>query len=98
MDRLLVTGGSGLLGSNVALLGSSRFETQFTYNAHPVTISNCKGVMMNLADRKEVTEVVNSFKPHLIIHTAALLPGKLCEEDPAKARGQTDRYLHRLDL
>lgn len=86
MKRLLVTGGSGLLGSNVAYLGSDRFETQLTYNAHPVTIRNCTSVKMSLQDRKEVTGAIESFKPHLIIHTAALLPGKLCEEDPAKAR------------
>ena len=86
MDRLLVTGGSGLLGSNVAYLGSNRFETRMTYNTHPVAIKNCTGIKMNLEDRKEVTGAIESFKPHLIIHTAALLPGKLCEEDPAKAR------------
>jgi len=85
MDRLLMTGGSGLLGSNVAYLAGTRFETQFTYNVHPVNITNCTGVKMDLGDRENVGAVVREFNPHLIIHTAALL-GKYCDEDPALAQ------------
>jgi dTDP-4-dehydrorhamnose reductase len=86
MDRLLVTGGSGMLGSNVAYLGSNRFDTQITYNSHPVNVRKCAGAKMDLRDREDVTAAVERFKPHLIIHTAALLPAKLCEENPALAR------------
>ncbi len=80
MDRLLVTGGSGLLGSNVAYLASTRFDTLFTYNAHQVNIRNCTGVKMDLGDRERVGAVVREFSPHIIIHTAAIL-GKQCDEN-----------------
>lgn len=86
MDRLVVTGGSGLLGSNLAYLASSKFDTRMTYNAHPVNIRNCTGVKMDLRDRKSVMTVLREFNPHAIIHTAALLPAKLCEENPDLAR------------
>jgi len=95
MDRLLVTGGSGLLGGNVAYLGGTRFNTRFTYNLHQVSIGNCTGVRMDLAERKSVEAVVREFSPHLIIHTAALL-GRQCEDNPALAQttnGEGTRYL-----
>ncbi len=85
MDRLLVTGGSGLLGSNVAYLASTRFDTRFTYNAHQVNIRKCTGVKMDLGERESVKIVVREFKPQVVIHTAALL-GKQCEENPALAQ------------
>jgi len=86
MDRLFVTGGSGLLGSNIAYLGSTRFETQFSYSAHPVTIQKCRSVKMDLREPGEVRRVIEDFRPHVVVHTAALLPAKLCEEDPGLAQ------------
>jgi dTDP-4-dehydrorhamnose reductase len=86
MDRLLVTGGSGLLGSNVAYLGSDRFVAQLTYNSHPVSVPGCASVRMDLTNGIDVRRTVERFRPHLIVHTAALLPAKLCEENPALAR------------
>jgi dTDP-4-dehydrorhamnose reductase len=86
MDRLLVTGGSGLLGSNVAYLGSDRFATQLTYNSHSVSVPECASVRMDLTNGMDIRRTVEAFRPHLIIHTAALLPAQLCEENPALAR------------
>ncbi len=86
MDRLLITGGSGLLGSNVAYLGRNKFDSEITYNSHQVNIRKCKIVKMNLCDRESVRSAVLGFSPQLIIHTAALLPAKLCEENPALAQ------------
>ena len=86
MERLLVTGGSGMLGSNTAYLARERFDTQLTFNSHPVEIRNCASVQMDLRDRASVLRTVEGFRPHGIIHTAAFLPAKVCEEDPAMAR------------
>ncbi len=41
---------------------------------------------MNLQDRMDVKETVERFRPHLLINTAALLPAKLCEDNPTLAR------------
>ncbi len=86
MDRLLVTGGSGMLGSNTAYLARDRFDTQITFNAHPAEIRNCTSVQMDLRDRANVVRTVERFRPHVIIHTAAFVPAKACEENPAMAR------------
>ena len=86
MDRLLVTGGSGMLGSNVAYLARDRFATRFTFCSHPVSIPKCSGVELNLRDRIAVKRAIETYRPNLVINTAALLPAKLCEENPALAR------------
>lgn len=86
MDRLLVTGGSGMLGSNTAYLARDRFDTQITFNSHPVEIRNCASVRMDLRDLANVVRTVERFRPHVIIHTAAFVPAKLCEENPAMAQ------------
>ncbi len=86
MDRLLVTGGSGLLGGNVAYWGRDRFDTQITYHSHRAPVPKCSSVKMDLRDREDAITVVEGFGPHLIIHTAALLPAKLCEDNPALAQ------------
>lgn len=86
MDRLLVTGGSGMLGSNTAYLARDRFDTQLTFNSHPVMIRNCTSVQMDLRERANVVQTVEQFRPHVITHTAAFVPAKLCEENPAMAQ------------
>lgn len=82
MRRILITGGSGLLGANCAKLASSRYETWFTFNAHPVQIGGCKGLKLDITDAGQVKAVVNELKPDAILNAAALLPARLCEENP----------------
>lgn len=95
MDRLLVTGGSGMLGSNVAYLSRDRFATRFTFRSHPVSIPKCSGIKVDLQDCIAVKRAIETYRPNLIIHTAALLPAKLCEDDPVLARGiNTDGVRH----
>jgi dTDP-4-dehydrorhamnose reductase len=75
-----------MLGSNTAYLARDRFDTQVTFNSHPVEIPNCASVRMDLRERANVVRTVERFRPHVIIHTAAFLPAKLCEENPAMAQ------------
>jgi dTDP-4-dehydrorhamnose reductase len=89
MKKILITGGSGLLGSNIAKLAVSRFDVFATYNTHVVSL---KGVNFLQADlrRNESIDVIRKIAPDIIIHTAALTNLDVCEENP------DDAYAHNV--
>lgn len=50
--RLLVTGGSSLLGSNLAFIAAASHEVHATYHRHPVTIPGCRMHPLDLTDEE----------------------------------------------
>ena len=86
-DRVLITGGSGLLGSNTARMLSNDFEVYATYNTHPSQISGCRFLFLNITDKDQVVSVAREIKPSLIIHASGLINVDFCEtnEDDAWA-------------
>jgi len=84
MEKLLITGGSGLLGSNIAKIGTSRFKIMATYHTHPVDIEGVRCVKADLR-KKEDLEILRDFAPKAIIHCAALTNIDVCEDDPDAA-------------
>lgn len=87
MKRLLVTGISGLLGSNIALIGRnwSNFKIFGTFNSTPVTLGK-KSLKMELRNEQEVTRILKKVNPDVIIHTAAVTDVDKCEENKKIAR------------
>jgi dTDP-4-dehydrorhamnose reductase len=66
MMRLLVTGGSGFLGSHILRLAKGRYETFTTFFSHP-----CEdGVQLDVRDRDAVQAVLARLNPEVVIHTA----------------------------
>ena len=80
MKRLL-TIGSGLLGNNLAKIAVNEFTTFTTYNEHPLDIEGCKSYYLNIANRVDVTTLIQKLNPDYIIHTAALTNVDHCERD-----------------
>ena len=83
--KILVTGSNGLLGQkliqllskkdNVELLATSKGENRF---------KNKEGYQyqsLDITNRTEVLDVVDSFKPDAIINTAAMTNVDACESD-----------------
>jgi dTDP-4-dehydrorhamnose reductase len=76
--RLLVTGGSGLMGSKVAQLALRKGYDVFSGYAHHEP-ENGVGVKLDLTNGSGMADAVRACRPELIIHTAALTDVDLCE-------------------
>ena len=70
--KILITGGSGLLGQylNVVLSKNHKILTLFNTN-----VGNCgyfNSQTINLLDHKQLHNIFNNFNPDIVIHTAAI--------------------------
>jgi len=83
--RLLITGGSGLLGSKIASISIDRcYLTYAGYNQHP-DISDTS-IKLDITDRASVRHVFNQVDPDVVVHAAALTNVDLCERDRELAK------------
>ena len=71
--RMLITGASGLLGRWVAHLGSHSFQVLGTYHTHPIHLPRVETIPLDLRDEPRVHQVVHTWQPHIIIHTAVYI-------------------------
>jgi len=84
---MLVTGASGLLGSNFITTANKRYENIIAiYNQHPINIPGTISLEADISDEIIVDEIFSSFKPKWVIHCAALTNVDWCEEHPKEAR------------
>jgi UDP-4-amino-4,6-dideoxy-N-acetyl-beta-L-altrosamine transaminase len=84
-SRLLITGGTGLFATNASVLLKDQFELHvvsqsFQNYIQGVTVHSC-----DLSDSKEVSNLVDSIKPDLIINAAGLTSVEQCEENYFKS-------------
>jgi len=77
--KLLVVGGSGLLGFKIAELAVREFETFATYNFRPTKLQGCSFLKLDKTDRKNTLTLMNKLKPDFVIDTAALHNVDYCE-------------------
>jgi len=78
VTKILVTGASGLLGSKLVDLALMRgYDVYSAYNDH--IPSSGKPVKLNITEISEVEKVMNSIRPDVIVHTAALTDVDKCE-------------------
>ena len=87
MNKILITGGSGLLGSNIAKLATSRFNVYATYNKNKVSMNNVHFFQIDLTKRDDFIKVKKE-KPNFIIHCAALTNLDYCQDHPDEAYKQ----------
>jgi len=83
--KLLVIGGSGLLGYKVAKMASNEHETFLTYNYRSIQVEGCTALKLDKCDRKAVFELLEKIKPDVVIDTAALHNVDYCETHPEEA-------------
>ena len=83
--KVLITGGSGLLGSAISLHFKDYFETVSTYANHRVSIKGCDAIHLDLTDKNNVIDTIQKIKPGIIVHTAALVGVGICENEPELA-------------
>lgn len=70
--KILISGGSGLLGQYLNILLSSKHHILTIFNSN---IGNCKdynSLKLNICDYNSLLKIFNDFKPDAVIHTAAI--------------------------
>lgn len=83
--RILITGGSGLLGSKIATLAIEKgYETYSGYNKHEII--NGASVELDITNKAQVQKVFERVKPEVVIHAAALTNVDKCEENMGLAK------------
>ncbi|MCU0405909.1 MAG: NAD(P)-dependent oxidoreductase [Ignavibacteriaceae bacterium] len=72
MKKVLITGGSGLLGQYLNLAVSKKFDTFTTYRNNPGNCKEYPSSRIDILNEKELQNLFIDFKPEIVIHTAAI--------------------------
>ncbi|MCK5178865.1 MAG: SDR family oxidoreductase [Candidatus Omnitrophica bacterium] len=82
--RLLITGVSGLLGSNLAYCLRDDYEVCGLYHTHELDMDKVSAYKCDLRERPQVEEVMRSLSPDIVVHCAAQTNVEDCEGNPEK--------------
>jgi dTDP-4-dehydrorhamnose reductase len=86
MKKILVTGGSGLLGGNLILDWQGRFSLYSVQLSHKINFKFCRQAIFDLAEMEKTIKFVKEAKPDCIVHTAAIVDVDYCESHENEAR------------
>jgi len=84
--RIVITGGSGMLGHRLMRRAASRHDVWGTFHTHPVKIAGCSMMPLDVTKEAEVRARLNEIQPDVVLHTAALTDVDECEKNPERAR------------
>jgi dTDP-4-dehydrorhamnose reductase len=87
MNKILITGGSGLLGSNIAKLAATKFDVYATYNKNEVKMKSVHFFHADLTKKEQLVKI-EQISPDFIIHCAAVTNVDYCESHPNVAYDQ----------
>lgn len=73
---MLVTGGSGYLGGWVTQMALVDWEVTATYASHGEYKPGATWCQLDVRDRAQVVSLIGGLRPQVVIHTAALNPGR----------------------
>jgi dTDP-4-dehydrorhamnose reductase len=82
VKRVLLVGGSGVLGSNI-VVSNPAFELYPTYLRN--RIAHPRALQLDISDRDGVLKRVEAIKPEIIVHTGGMTKPTACEKEPALA-------------
>jgi dTDP-4-dehydrorhamnose reductase len=81
-SKLLIIGGSGLVGSTLLQYASPNYNIHFTYNTNKITFDNINSTQINLlGNQKLITDLIKEVQPNIVVNTAAHSSVDLCETD-----------------
>lgn len=78
MEKILIIGGSGLLGSSMVEVYSRNYQVFSTYNEHQITSQNA--YKLDVTQKSETTRLLEKLKPDFVIDTHGLTSVVYCEE------------------
>ena len=76
MEKLIITGASGLLGSKIVKLAKNDYRVIPLYNTKPLYPNSLK---LDVTNQKQVSDLFSKLKPDVTIHTAAETNVDKCE-------------------
>ena len=87
--NLLITGGSGYLGVNLAKKFKKKYRVFLgsrnqKRNREASILTGCKDIPLDVSNINSIRDAITFCNPDVIIHAAAL-PYKECEQDPQNA-------------
>lgn len=78
--KLLITGGSGLLGNRIAEIALARGDAVYCGYAHNEPVIGSP-VRFDLADERGISDLLDRLRPDAIVHSAALTDVDRCERE-----------------
>jgi len=69
--KIIITGGSGLLGQYLNIFLSAKHDVLTFYNHNSGNCKQYKSLKIDLNDNAKLQNVLSDFKPDIVIHTAA---------------------------
>ena len=85
MAKILVTGASGLLGSNLVLEAVQQHQVVAVSHTHPLRLKAAETVTADLNLPEIAAQVIGEYSPDWVIHCAAETNIDRCETDPERA-------------
>jgi len=76
MQRLLITGSTGLLGRKITELAKNDYEVTSLYNTRPLHPNSLK---LDITNAYEISNLFKTVKPDIVVHTAAETNVDKCE-------------------
>ncbi len=83
--RILITGGSGLLGHTIATQAVRNYDVYASFCKHRPQLTDCNVLQFDLCDSNQVLLTLREIKPDVVIHTAALRSIDYCEKNKQEA-------------
>jgi dTDP-4-dehydrorhamnose reductase len=83
--KILVTGGSGLLGSKIVKYAKGKNEVVSTYQSHPINGQGFKTECLDIKNPHQATELIEKYRPNVVVHSAALTNVDYCEKNREEA-------------
>ncbi len=98
--KVLITGGSGLLGQYLNIFLSKKFEILSVYLNNSGNCIEYNSKRVDIRNYGKISDVISSFKPQIIVHTAAYSKPEIVEKlsffDVYKINVEATKYLAEL--
>ena len=91
MKKILITGGSGLLGQYINIEANKFFELLTLFNSNVGNCNNFNNANADIKNFKLIKKIFNSFKPDVVIHTAAIT-------NPIPQPGQSSKEIYETNV